>query len=232
MTAASVLLWRHGRTGYNAAGRLQGQVDIPLDEVGTWQVDVAAHDLAHRVTPTRIVASDLGRAVATAQRLADLTGVPVEVDERVRERAFGEWEGLTGEEIHARWPEQFAVWRRGQDPERTGAETREEVARRFASAIEEHAHGLDDAEVLVVVSHGAAITLGLTRLLGLDTDGWRGLVGLHNAHWSLLHPGQAGAVPAWRLGGHNGGPAVAAEAWASGAAREDLPSSTADALRA
>ena len=232
MSAGTVLLWRHGRTRYNADGRLQGQVDIPLDEVGRWQVDAAARDLARRHGPTRVVTSDLGRAVATAEALGDLLDVRVELDPRLRERAFGEWEGLTGEEIRERWPREHAVWRAGQDPERTGAETRREVADRMHEAVTEHAAGTPDGGALVVVSHGAAITLGLTALLGLDASGWRGLVGLHNAHWAVLRPSTGDAVPAWRLEGHNLGPAVRVEDWNDGVPSAGLPSSTADALRA
>src|SRR5690606_21205563 len=57
VSARTVVLWRHGRTEYNATARLQGQVDIPLDEVGRWQAEQAARDLAERHGPTRIVSS-------------------------------------------------------------------------------------------------------------------------------------------------------------------------------
>src|SRR5690606_14723402 len=75
VTARTVVLWRHGRTSYNEQRRLQGQVDIPLDEVGRWQAAQAAHDIAERHSPTRIVSSDLERAAGTAQALAELVGV-------------------------------------------------------------------------------------------------------------------------------------------------------------
>ena len=231
MTAGTVVLWRHGRTAYNASGRLQGQIDIPLDEIGTWQVEQAAVELARRHTPTRVVASTLGRAIQTAQGLAALTGVEVESDARLCERAFGEWEGLSEQEISVRWPEQHAVWQSGHDPLRTGAETRAEVAERFAAAVTELAGGMDRGETLVVVSHGAAISLGLTALLGLDATAWRGLVGLHNAHWSVLRASRGDAVPAWRLESHNRGPSVRVADWDAGVPAESLPSSTADAMR-
>ncbi|WP_250448485.1 histidine phosphatase family protein, partial [Actinotalea sp. C106] len=132
MSAGTVLLWRHGRTAYNAEARLQGQVDIPLDEVGRWQAREAARALQVRHRPRRIVSSDLGRAAATGAALGELAGLEVETDPRLRERGFGAWEGLTSEEIAERWPEEHAVWRRGQDPERAGAETRARVAERMA----------------------------------------------------------------------------------------------------
>lgn len=231
MTAGTVILWRHGRTEYNATARMQGQIDIPLDDVGAWQVEQAATDLARRHTPTRVVASTLGRAVATARGLADLVGLPVETDARLVERSFGTWEGLNAAEIAERWPEDFAVWQSGHDPARTGAETRDDVAERVAAAVTELAASLSRTETLLVVSHGAAISLGLTALLGLDATAWRGLVGLHNAHWSVLRATRGDFAPPWRLETHNVGPSVRAVDWDAGVPDEDLPSSTADALR-
>lgn len=230
MSARTVVLWRHGRTAYNAEGRLQGQVDIELDDVGRWQAAQAAVLLATQHPSVRILSSDLGRARATAQALGDLTGTEVEVDPRLRERSFGEWEGLHGDEIASRWPEAHARWRSGHDPERVGAETRTEVAARMAQAVEEHAATCVD-RTLVVVSHGAAITLGLTALLGLDADGWRGLVGLHNAHWAVVRASTGDAVPPWRLAGLNLGPSVQVADWDAGVLSEQMPSTTADAMR-
>ncbi|MCL3860563.1 histidine phosphatase family protein [Actinotalea sp. K2] len=231
MTAGTVLLWRHGRTAFNAQARLQGQVDIELDEVGRWQASEAAAELARRVRPDRIVASDLVRAAGTARALAQVTGLEVHLDPRLRERNFGAWEGLTGPEIAERWPEQYAAWRSGNDPERTGAESRAQVAERMASAVIAHSADLSEDQTLAVVSHGAAITLGITTLLGLDPHGWRGVVGLHNAHWAVLHASTGHSVPAWRLGGHNIGPSVHVSDWNAGRRSESLPSSTEDALR-
>ena len=229
MTARAVVLWRHGRTAYNAAGRMQGRIDIPLDEVGRWQAAQGAQHLALRHAPARIVSSDLVRAVSTAQELSRLTSVPVVLDEGLRERSFGAWEGLTAGEIHEQWPEQFEVWRAGGDPRRTGAETRVEVAERFSAAVERHAEDLGPDETLVVVAHGAAIGLGIGALLGLDAD-QRVVAGLHNAHWSLVRP--SGRRPgSWFLEAHNLGPAVAVDDWNAGVPVETLPSSTADALR-
>jgi glucosyl-3-phosphoglycerate phosphatase len=208
---------------------MQGQIDIPLDDVGRWQAAEGARHLSQRHRPARIVASDLERATSTAQMLSDLVGVPVEADARLRERHFGEWEGRTAKEISDQWPEEYEVWRSGGDPKRTGAETRAEVAERVALAVEEHAAELTDTETLVVVAHGAAITLGITALLGLDAS-WRIMTGLTNAHWSLLHP--SGRQPGrWHLEAHNLGPSVTVDDWNAGVPPEALPSSSADAWR-
>ncbi|WP_263119761.1 histidine phosphatase family protein [Cellulomonas fimi] len=215
MTAGRVVLWRHGRTAWNAGARLQGQSDIPLDEVGLWQAATAAESLAAQHRPARIVSSDLGRARATAQALADVTGVPVETDERLRERSFGVWEGLTGEEIAAGWPEEQKVWRAGGHPEGIDAESRATVQQRMVDAVQAHAAELGREDVLVLVSHGAAIGAGLTGLLGLPAE-WRGLSGMSNAHWAEIVPTRPGSEPAWTVQVLNFGPVWASSDWNAG----------------
>lgn len=218
MTAGTVVLVRHARTAYNASLRLQGQIDIPLDEVGRWQADEGAAALASSHRAARVVSSDLGRAADTAAAYVRALGgsVGVRTDERLRERAFGEWEGMTGEEISARWPDEYTAWRQGAEPAGAGAETKAQVARRMHAAITEHAGDLDGDECLVVVSHGAAISLAVTALLGLDPTGWRGIAGMHNVHWSHLHRSADGVVPGWRLVAHNVGAGYPLDRWQAG----------------
>lgn len=200
MTAGQVILWRHGQTDYNAAGRLQGQVDIPLNDAGRAQARAAA-EVLQSAAPARIVSSPLSRASATAAELAARVGLDVHVDSRLMERAFGQWEGLTHPEIEEGWPEAFAQWRLSGEPENVGAETRAAAAARMVTAIRELAEPLDADQVLVLVAHGAIISLGLTLLLDQDPAGWFGLVGLDNGHWSQVMPGTR--PPGWTLMGHN-----------------------------
>ncbi|GAA4430410.1 histidine phosphatase family protein [Georgenia halophila] len=201
MTAGTVVLWRHGQTEFNAAGRLQGQSDIRLNDAGIRQANLAATALAP-LEPTRIITSDLVRATKTAQALAERTGVRPTTDVRLRERSFGRWEGLTQEEIQASWPEAFVAWRHGREPEGVDAETRTECGVRVADAVNEVSDELAADDVLVVVSHGAAITVGQTILLGLEPSQWFGLTGLENCGWALMHP-NPGREPAWRLSAYN-----------------------------
>ena len=219
MRAGRLLLWRHGRTAHNAEGRLQGQSDIPLDDVGLWQARTAATALLARYKPTKIVVSDLGRARATADALAEQAGLDVVVDPRVRERSFGAWEGLTAAEIGERWPEEHAAWAAGGEPTRAGGEARATVAARMVEAVNEHAAGLTDGDTLVVVSHGAAIGLGVAGLLDLPAD-WRGIVGVSNAHWAELRAARGNAPHAWRLTGYNLGPTDASTDWNAGPDQE------------
>jgi probable phosphoglycerate mutase len=219
MGAGTVVLLRHGRTVWNLTQRLQGQTDVPLDDVGRWQAQEAAAALLRSHRATHVVASDLSRAAQTATEYADLIGLEVVTDPLLRERAFGAWEGLTGAEIAEGWPAQHAAWRRGDDSEGVppGGETRAQVAARMAAAIDAHAAGLDRSDTLVVVSHGAAITLAITAMLGLDA-GWRGVVGLTNAHWSQLTRAGGGSQPPWRVVAHNVGAAYTPETWHAGPA--------------
>ncbi|WP_277211654.1 histidine phosphatase family protein [Isoptericola croceus] len=216
MTAGTIVLLRHGRTAYNAAIRLQGQIDIPLDEVGRWQAAEGAAALVASHRASRVVSSDLVRAVDTANAYAALVEATVETDVRLRERSFGEWEGLTPDEMAAGWPAERDQWRRGGEPTGIGAETKAAVAARMVPAILEHADRLGGDECLVVVSHGAAISLAITGLLGLDAATWRGISGMHNVHWSHLHRSAPGAVPGWRLVAHNVGAGYPLDRWQTG----------------
>lgn len=201
MTGPTIVLWRHGQTDWNASRRLQGQSDIELNETGRTQAATAAPRIAE-LGPTRIISSDLERASRTAAALGDITGVPVETDARLRERSFGLWEGMTHGEIEEGWPEAFRAWRQGEEPEGIGADRRVDVGHRVAGCILETVAEMDDDGVLVVVAHGAAITLGLTHLLDLDSEAWFGLSGLDNCAWALVGP-NPGRRPGWRLTAHN-----------------------------
>jgi broad specificity phosphatase PhoE len=219
--ARSIVLIRHGRTAYNAAVRLQGQVDIDLDEVGQWQVQTSAAALAGLFTPARVLTSDLGRAVDTARVICAEYDLEPVVDARLRERSFGPWEGLTGPEISAKWPDAYASWRGGSEPDTVGVELKRDVAARMSQAILEHADQLDQDQTLFVVSHGAAISCAIAALLGEDATAWRGVAGMSNVHWSKLSRNTAvDARPEWRLEQHNVGPSVTfgRKAWESGPA--------------
>lgn len=215
MTAGRLLLVRHGRTAYNSQARLQGQVDIPLDDVGRWQARTAAALLLARHEPTAIVTSDLSRAHETASFLARASSLDLVVDPRLRERSFGVWEGLTGEDLRRDWADEFAVWRAGGQPEGVGAETRAAVAERTFEGITEHVAALGPDDTLVVVSHGSAISSAVGALLGMPED-WHGFAGMHNAHWTELVATRGDFAPSWRMVGYNLGPTDASSDWNAG----------------
>ena len=193
-----LVLWRHGRTEWNATGRFQGQLDPPLDEVGRNQAILAAPHLVAAGLPhdgTVVVSSDLSRAAETAATLTALLGVPLLFDERLREHGMGAWEGLTREEVGERYPDQLADWMAGRPVRGRGGEEPEVVADRAVAALAD----LPPAEIAVVVTHGGTAGRLVERLLGIDPDHRRVLGPLGNCAWSelSLHGDR------WRLIRHN-----------------------------
>ncbi len=200
-----LVLWRHGRTPWNAEHRFQGQTDVPLDEVGVEQARRAADELA-ALRPSLIVSSDLQRARDTAAALASVTGLSVTLDERLRETYAGEWQGLTREEIRARYGGDLDAWATGSDLRPGGGERRTEVADRVVAAVEDAVAGTADDAVIVIATHGGAARAGIGRLLSLPVEYWSALGVLTNAAWSVLlghdHPHDV-AGPRWRLQEYN-----------------------------
>jgi broad specificity phosphatase PhoE len=195
LTARKVVLWRHGRTAWNAQRRFQGHSDIPLDEVGHAQASLAAAMLA-QLNPSKIVSSDLIRAQVTAQSLADATGLGVTVDPELRETFAGEWEGLGRSELEENFGVQLAAWAAGSDLSPGGGERRSQVASRMTAAIERALVEVPDHGVLVVVTHGGSARAAIGAMLGLPTDHWGILGVLTNCAWCVLGEAQLpGAVP-------------------------------------
>ena len=151
-----VLAIRHGETAWNVESRIQGQLDVPLNEMGRWQV----HRLALAVADEDIAAiysSDLLRALETAQAVARGCGDPIVTDAGLRERGFGEFEGMSYADINARWPEMGERWRR-RDPEfgAPGGETLNAFyARSVATATRLAA--LHPGQTIALVSHGGVM---------------------------------------------------------------------------
>ena len=193
------MLWRHGQTPWNAERRFQGQSDVPLDETGQAQAARAARLLA-ALRPDLIVSSDLSRAAVTAAALARLTGLDVTLDKDLRERHGGCWEGLTDTEIRTRYPVEHANWEPPDgEPGTVVAERVAAALRRTAAIVEAEAGPV--SRLAVVVSHGAALRLGMSRLLGLPGD-LSGVLGpLSNCSWSVLGRRR----DHWRLLEHNAG---------------------------
>ena len=151
-----VLAIRHGETAWNVDTRIQGQIDVPLNETGRWQ----AHLLALAVADEGIAAvysSDLLRAWQTAESVARGSRRPIVADTGLRERGFGVFEGLTYAEINQRWPAQSERWRR-RDPD-FGAEGGE-VLRDFYARCVATATRLASAhpgQTIALVAHGGVM---------------------------------------------------------------------------
>jgi broad specificity phosphatase PhoE len=194
VSAARVVVLRHGRTGHNLRHLWQGQLDIPLDEAGARQARAVGRVLA-ALEPAAVVSSDLIRASATAEIVAAAAGLAVTLDKRLREVNAGRWQGLDRDEITAAGDgEVLAAWRRGEDVPLGGAERPSELGRRGAEALLEHAAALDGG-TLVVVAHGALLRVAVLTVLGLEQPRWTLLAGLGNCGWGVVQP----AEPTWRL---------------------------------
>ena len=198
LPVARLFVWRHGRTAWNAAGRFQGQLDPPLDAVGRAQADRAAPHLRAAGlsgADTVVVSSDLVRAAATATALTDLLGIPLRTDPRLREHGMGCWEGLTRDEVAARYPDQYDDWMAGRPVRGRGGEEPEHVGDRALAALAD----LPQVAVAVVVTHGGTAGRLVERLLGLGADHRRVVGPLANCAWSeLVFQGTR-----WRLLRHN-----------------------------
>ncbi len=158
-----LLLVRHGQTAWNALGKLQGHTDIVLDEIGRGQARALVATVRERAI-TAVWSSDLARARETGEIIASALGLPPpSIDNELRERRFGVFEGLTRDECAAQFPEAWKAWLdRTGTPQ--GAETREVVLARMTRALNRvvaRTHG-----TVLVVTHGGVMRTWLMEHLG------------------------------------------------------------------
>ena len=147
---------RHGETAWNRETRIQGQLDIPLNDRGLAQARRVAHALAGEPLAA-VYTSDLARARQTAEAIAAETGRPLQLDPGLRERAFGRFEGQTWAEIGERWPEDARRWRQREvDFAPGGGETLTVFYARCIDAVERLARA-HPGEAIVIVAHGGVM---------------------------------------------------------------------------
>src|SRR5687768_8562436 len=155
----TLLLARHGETDWNRELRIQGSSDIALNELGRQQASALAQELAD-VPLDAIYSSDLSRARETAEAVAATHELQVRLDPRLRERAFGSWEGLTREDI-AELP----------DRSRHDGESDDEVRERVLEAVQAIADAHPGEQVLVV-AHGGALNALWHHAVGERVERW------------------------------------------------------------
>ncbi|TMB77978.1 MAG: histidine phosphatase family protein [Chloroflexi bacterium] len=167
---ARLVLIRHGQSTWNRDHRIQGQLDPPLSDEGRRQAELLGGRLAER----RFVgfyASDLKRALETAQVIGRVIGIEPEPAHALREIFLGEWEGLRTEEIAARFPEAWAAWVEEPDWDVVpGGEGAALFDARVGAALDEivkrHQHG-----DILLVTHGGVIQIALHRVVGRPSGG-------------------------------------------------------------
>ena len=187
MLAHRLIFIRHGETAWNVERRLQGHQDIPLNEKGVWQASESGRRVLKMLGPRgvradnlRFVASPLGRTIHTMRLARQAMGLPEEgydVDARLKELTFGDWEGLTWPEVQARSPHS-ANWREGDKWNFVppGGESYAMLAARLEPWLERVESDL------VVVSHGGVARTLMQMIGGLASeraalaDVWQGRV--------------------------------------------------------
>ncbi|MGE3536649.1 MAG: histidine phosphatase family protein [Candidatus Tectimicrobiota bacterium] len=172
MTERLLYIVRHGTTDWNQSGRIQGHIDIPLNEVGRAQARLAGRRFT-ALGPTAIYSSDLLRAYETAAIIGQAIGLQVYKQPGLREINFGIWQGLSSPEIRERDPETYAARRANPyDVAPQGAETWRQFYERAAQAMDAIL-ATTEAERLIVVTHSGVCTVLGLRALGLDCTGKR-----------------------------------------------------------
>lgn len=178
-TTTRIVLVRHGETAWNAERRLQGHLDIDLNDEGRRQAGALAAALAGEREREHgkfdiLVSSDLARAAQTAKALGEALHLPLYIDGRLRERCYGGFEGLLYSDIAARYPREFAAWQ-GRDvdgtlpPGQNRGETFREFHDRVIPAILGWAED-NPGKSLVLVAHGGVLECAYRAALGLSLD--------------------------------------------------------------
>ena len=160
MEPTRILAIRHGETAWNVDTRLQGHLDIPLNEVGLRQAQHLAQALLQRETIDAIYASDLSRAHTTAQAIAQALGLTVKIHPGLRERHFGAFQGRTYAEIEAELPELAWHWRK-RKPDWTppeGGESLITLRERIVATVDELA-AQHPGQQVVMVAHGGVLDI-------------------------------------------------------------------------
>ena len=173
MQATRITAVRHGETAWNVETRIQGQLDIPLNETGRWQAQRLARALAARESNAAIYSSDLLRAWDTAISIADATKLTLKTDEGLRERGFGTFQGKTYAEIEATWPQDTLRWRK-REPDWSPPEG--ESLLQFRQRVLDTAQTLAArhmGEQIVMVAHGGVMDVLYRAATGLDLQATR-----------------------------------------------------------
>ncbi len=193
MTVKRIILIRPGETDWNREGRYQGWVASPLNTHGRAQVQALAKYVRH-IGLSALYTSDLRRAMQTAKILAKPLGFDPIMDERLRERHVGQWQGLTLEQIHEWYPDQYqALLANPENYRIPGGESRADVRGRVLKALEAILEEAD-GEIVGIITHTNATNMLIDNLVPeyeLYT------VGITNSSVTTIARENDGA--AWRL---------------------------------
>ena len=201
MDVTRLLVIRHGETAWNKDTRIQGQTDIPLNEVGHWQAQQTALALAQEPIAA-VYSSDLLRAYHTAAPIAQALGLPVQTEQALRERHFGVGQGRTWAELEQDDPEMVRQWKaRLPDFAPATGESLNTLKARVEAVVHRlaaHHRG----EQIVLVAHGGVLDIIYRMATQLPVDSPRTwLIANASINRVLWHPDGMSMV-GWADVGH------------------------------
>lgn len=156
MSSTKLIIIRHGETLWNVEGKKQGQLDSPLTALGIEQ----AKALAQRLTEesfTDLYSSDLGRAYKTAEYIAARTNHTIFPEQRLRERNFGIFQGLTDKQIENEHPSEYNSYLTNRvDYVISDGESLRQFYMRVTNFLE-NLTTRHDGQIITIVTHGGVI---------------------------------------------------------------------------
>jgi probable phosphoglycerate mutase len=182
-----ILLIRHGETAWNAVRKLQGHLDVPLNAEGRRQAKALAAGLQNEKLDA-IISSDLQRAMQTAGEIARLQGLATRIDQELRERCFGDFEGKLYSELPELYPDEYAHWRARdpdfhfppkQDETNNSGESIREFHRRTIDCIRHYADQFEGKKI-ALVAHGGVLECAYREAMDLPLNAERTIT-IYNA---------------------------------------------------
>jgi len=169
-----IILVRHGQTEWNRVERFRGRADVPLNETGLAQAAATGRRVAAEWRPAAVYSSPLNRALRTAEAIARHFGLPVLPHPGLLDIHYGEWQGLTPDEVRQRWPEIARDWYEAPHLARIpGGETLDELRSRGLAAVNELG-ARHEGGTIVLVGHTVINRIILLAVMGLGNDRfWR-----------------------------------------------------------
>lgn len=164
------ILVRHGQTEWNRIERFRGRADVPLNENGEKQAEATGERIANEWQVNAVYASPLSRAIRTAEAIAVHYSLPVQPHPGLIDINYGDWQGLTPEEVARRWKNELDCWYRQPDICRIpGGESLDELRQRGMQTIQYLAKQ-HEGQTIVVVGHTVINRVLLLAILGLGND--------------------------------------------------------------
>ncbi len=191
----TLIFVRHGESQANIQTIFAGHLDIDLSEKGKKQAELSAKYIKQHYIVDKIYASDLKRAMSTAEPISRLFGIEITPQKNLREIFAGKWEGLTFENLQSTYAQEYGVWLKDiGNATPMGGESVKDLSNRIWIAVDEIANACQN-QTVVIVTHATPIRTIMGRLQGMEVQNlksvpWCGnasltVVSVHNGNWKL-----------------------------------------------